>query len=202
MVPGVLVLQGSSEPHLRTLERLGHEPREVRTPLDLCAVTHLILPGGESTTIHHLLSLFGMWEALLERHRAGQLALFGTCAGAILLGRDDGTKPPRMELLDARLERNAFGRQIDSFSADLELECFPGREFHCVFIRAPRFRGIGGGARVLGRWNGEPILVEGNGLLAATFHPELTDDLRIHEYFLRMDPADASAGLRETAALS
>lgn len=193
---GVLCLQGSSEPHLARLRDLGVAPREVRQRKDLDGLTHLILPGGESTTIRHLLDLFGLTELLLERHRAGALCLFGTCAGAILLGHDDGTRPKRLALLDVTLERNAYGRQVDSFSEPLALE-LPGEvgraPFHGVFIRAPRFARVGPGVRVLARRGDEPVLVEGPGALAGTFHPELTGDLRIHRHFLAMAPAAARA---------
>src|SRR5689334_3618558 len=123
---GVLALQGSFEPHMRAVRRLGFEPVLVRSPDDLEGLTHLILPGGESTTLHHLLELFGLREPIVERAKRGDLALFGTCAGAILLGREDGARPPRFGLLDAGLERNAYGRQVDSFRAPIELEGIAG----------------------------------------------------------------------------
>ncbi len=181
---GVLALQGASTAHTAAFARLGVEAREVRNREQLAGLSHLVLPGGESTTIHHLLELFDLRSEILERHRAGELALFGTCAGAILLGGDDGTRPPRFGLLDAVLERNAYGRQVDSFSRSVYLEGF-GKEFHCVFIRAPRVRSVGAGAQVLGRLDDEPILLQGPGLLASTFHPELSGESSIHGYFLR-----------------
>ncbi len=181
---GVLALQGASGPHRAAFARLGVEAREVRNREDLSGLSHLVLPGGESTTIHHLLELFDLRRPIIDRHRAGRLALFGTCAGAILLGGDDGDRPPRLRLLDAVLERNAYGRQVDSFSRPVRLEAFDA-EMHCVFIRAPRVRSVGEGARVLGTLDGEPILLEGPGLLASTFHPELASDPLLHAYFLR-----------------
>ena len=191
MRAGVLALQGSSEPHLRRLAELGASPVEVRQKRQLDGLTHLILPGGESTTIRHLLDLFGLTPELEARQRGGELCLFGTCAGAILLGRDDGTRPRRLGLLDAQLSRNAYGRQVDSFSRDVELKLAPDAEpFHCVFIRAPRFVELGSGVEVLGAIDGEPILVAAPGLLAGTFHPELTRDLRVHRHFLAMEPAE------------
>lgn len=191
---GVLALQGSSEPHLDKLRELGVAAREVRQRRDLERLTHLILPGGESTTIRHLLDLFGLTEPIVARARAGELALYGTCAGAILLAQDDGTRPARLGLLDATVARNAFGRQIDSFSRDvpLALDGAPA-PFHCVFIRAPRFTRLGPSVRVLGAFEGEPILVEAPGLLAGSFHPELTGDLRVHRHFLAMRGAAESA---------
>jgi 5'-phosphate synthase pdxT subunit len=191
---GVLALQGASKPHLAAFSRVGVEAREVRSRDDLARVSHLVIPGGESTTIRHLLDLFGMSEAIVAAHRDGRLALLGTCAGAILLGQDDGTRPRRLALLDATLARNAYGRQVDSFSAELALE-LPGERgaapFHGVFIRAPRFARLGPGVRVVARRGEDPVLVEAQGVMAATFHPELTDDLRIHRRFLATAPAAA-----------
>jgi len=182
---GVLALQGSSAPHRRCFADLGIDAVEVRQVRHLDGLTHLVLPGGESTTLHHLLQLFGLWTPLLERHAAGDLRLFGTCAGAILLGRGPaGERPPRLGLLDAELARNAYGRQVDSFTAPLTLAGLGGRTIHGVFIRAPRFRAIGPGATVLARLGEEPVLVAGPHLLAATFHPELSGDPLLHRWFL------------------
>jgi 5'-phosphate synthase pdxT subunit len=202
---GVLCLQGSSEPHLARLAELHAQgelaapPCEVRQRRDLAGLTHLILPGGESTTIRHLLDLFGMTEELVARHRAGTLRLFGTCAGAILLGQDDGTRPSRFGLIDATVARNAYGRQVDSFSAPLTIAA-DGTDgpngtapFHGVFIRAPRFTRVGASVRIVARRGDEPVLLECDGVMAATFHPELTDDLRIHRRFLALEPAAARA---------
>ena len=183
-VVGVLALQGASTAHAAAFASLGVEAREVRSRADLEGLSHLVLPGGESTTIHHLLELFDLRSEIIARHRAGSLALFGTCAGAILLGGDDGERPPRFGLLDAVLERNAYGRQVDSFSRQLELEGL-GVHLRGVFIRAPRVRSVGPGARVLGRDGDDPILLAGPGLLASTFHPELSGDSAVHAYFLR-----------------
>ena len=199
---GVLSLQGSCDPHLERLTDLGASPRSVRQRRHLEGLTHLVLPGGESTSIHHLLVLFDLWEELSARHRAGQLALFGTCAGAILLGQEEGVRPPRLGLLDAVLTRNAYGTQIDSFSEELHLELpdCKSRPFHGVFIRAPRFCTVGAGAEVLATHAGEPVLVQGPALLAATFHPELTSDTTLHDYFLGQNPEagrTASKGRQE-----
>lgn len=189
---GVLALQGASEPHLAMLASMGVAAREVRRREDLEGLTHLILPGGESTTIRHLLDLFGLTDAIVARHRAGGLALFGVCAGAILLGRDDGVRPKRLGLLDARFTRNAYGRQIDSFTRESGIL---GRPFRCVFIRAPKVAEVGPGARILARdEGGEPILVESadGTILAATFHPELSGDDALHRRFLAPRPASAA----------
>jgi pyridoxal 5'-phosphate synthase pdxT subunit len=192
---GVLALQGDSGPHRAAFARLGVEAREVRRTEDLEGLTHLVLPGGESTTLHHLMALFGLWEPVRERARAGSLALFGTCAGTILLGRaprdaEPGPpRPPRMALLDAEVRRNAYGRQVDSRVRELRLAAF-GADFPCVFIRAPRIESTGAQVRVLADDGETPILVEAGGVLAATFHPELTEDPRVHAYFLeRFDGA-------------
>ncbi len=183
-VVGVLALQGASTAHLTAFEKLGVKARSVRSREGLEELTHLVLPGGESTTIHHLLELFDLRQEIIDRHQAGRLALFGTCAGAILLGGDDGQAPPRFGLLDAVLERNAYGRQIDSFSRVLPLPGL-GIELRCVFIRAPKVRRVGPRACVLACDGDDPILVQGPGLLAATFHPELAEDPMVHSYFLR-----------------
>lgn len=183
---GVLALQGDFEPHARVLRGLGCEVVLVRDPAQLDAVTHLVLPGGESTTLHHLLDLFRLWEPIRARHRDGSLALFGTCAGAILLGHSDGAPPPRLDLLDATLARNAYGRQVDSFVAPVE---FDGLRLDAVFIRAPKFIDVGPRARVLAQLHGAPVLVEGPRLLAATFHPELSGASRVHERFLALELA-------------
>ncbi len=190
---GVLALQGASEPHRRMFARLGIEAREVRSRAELEGLTHLVLPGGESTTLQHLLALFGLWERIRARHRAGQLALFGTCAGAILLSRDCGGKPPTMGLLDIDVERNAYGRQVDSSLRPVALPDRDRREFAGVFIRAPKLRRVGPAVRVLARDGADPIAVEADGCLATTFHPELSGDPWFHRRFLgsaahRMDP--------------
>ena len=181
---GVLALQGASTAHHTTFAKLDVTSREVRRRQDLEGLTHLVIPGGESTTMHHLLELFDLRQEIIGRYRAGRLALFGTCAGAILIGGDDGQPPPRFGLLDAVLERNAYGRQVDSFTRTVHLEGL-GADLRCVFIRAPKIRRVGPAARVLARDGDEPILVQGPGLLAATFHPELTGNPRIHAWFLR-----------------
>jgi 5'-phosphate synthase pdxT subunit len=185
---GVLALQGDFAPHGAALARLGVDAREVRAPRDLAGLSHLVLPGGESTTLWHLLELFGLVAPLVARHRAGELALFGTCAGAILLGRDGGERPPRLGLLDCEVARNAYGTQLDSFTRRLFVAAL-GRELDCVFIRAPKLRTVGPGVEVLARDGDDPILVRAPALLAATFHPELTSDPGVHELFLAMDPS-------------
>lgn len=188
---GVLALQGASQPHLAMFRSLGIEAIPVRRREEIDSLTHLVLPGGESTTLRHLLDLFDLAGAIIARAASGELSIFGTCAGAILLGRDDGERPPRLGLLDAQLERNAYGTQVDSFARAVDLRFAPAAvpvSFPAVFIRAPRFleSSFGREVEVLARDQGLPVLVRQGNLLAATFHPELSGDPRIHAWFLEM----------------
>lgn len=185
---GVLALQGDFEAHGKTLARLGAEPVFVRTAADLDGVDGLVIPGGESTTMLKLLHLENLLEPLREfgKHKP----VFGTCAGAILLAT--GVTQPEQEslgLMDIDVERNAYGRQIDSRVAKLTPEAeFAARtepgDLEAVFIRAPIIRRVGKGARVLARYLDAPVLVEQDRHLVATFHPELTSDTRVHALFL------------------
>ena len=179
---GILAIQGSFPLHRRALESLGVEAREVRKPRDLEGIVGLIIPGGESTVMSLLAREYGVFEPIRELGRNG-LPMFGTCAGAILLGRGEGP-PQRLELAPVELLRNAYGSQVDSFTAALCLEPFE-KPFHGVFIRAPKIGRVDAtAARVLGQHEGSPVLVESGNVLLSTFHPELTDDLRLHRYFL------------------
>jgi len=182
-VIGVLALQGSFSLHRRSVERAGVACREVRKPEHLEGLSGLIVPGGESTTIENLARRSGLFDAIRARGRAGW-PIFGTCAGAILLGTGD-ERPLRWGLADVEALRNAYGTQIDSFVAELSLAPF-SEPFHGVFIRAPRLRVAAGarGVEVLGTHDGDPVLVRAGRLLLTSFHPELTDDLRLHRYFL------------------
>ena len=180
---GVLALQGSFARHRRMLEAVGAPAREVRTPRDLEGLTGLVLPGGESTTMLKLMEREGLEEAIRRFHGEGG-ALFGTCAGLILLAaRVTGPDQRSLGLLDVDVERNAFGRQIDSFETDLDWT-EDERGIRGVFIRAPRIRRMPDGVRALSHLDGEPVLVRADRVLAATFHPELTDDTRLHRYFV------------------
>ena len=172
---GVLALQGAFREHAIALRRAGAEVVEVRLPADLDRLDGLVVPGGESTAIVKLARIYGLDEAI--RRFAGPI--LGTCAGMILLDR------AHLGLADLEVERNAYGRQIASFEADLELtgEAAP---FRGVFIRAPRVRSVGVGVEVLAEHDGEPVLLRDGGVLVASFHPELTDDPRIHERFLEL----------------
>jgi pyridoxal 5'-phosphate synthase pdxT subunit len=173
---GVLAVQGNFREHLRVLARLGAEGVAVRQPEQLEELDGLIVPGGESTAITRLIRLYGLEEAI----RSFARPVFGTCAGMILLARG-GT----LEQIDVEVERNAYGRQVASFETDLELEDEPV-PLRGVFIRAPRVRGAGPAVEVLAEHEGEPVLLREGRFLVASFHPELTDDTRVHERFLAM----------------
>ncbi|HYI46324.1 MAG TPA: pyridoxal 5'-phosphate synthase glutaminase subunit PdxT [Actinomycetota bacterium] len=187
MKVGVLALQGDVREHARALETVGATPVHVKHADQFESVDALIVPGGESTTIGKLLDRFGLLDALVERAREG-MPLYGTCAGAILMateviGREDA--PHRFSVLDISVKRNAYGRQIESFESDLAVEGF-NEDFRAVFIRAPIIERVGDDVEVLATWDGRPVLVRQGRLLASTFHPEMTDDPRIHELFVGM----------------
>lgn len=185
---GVLALQGAVAEHVQALRDLDVDVVEVRTAEQLESVDGLILPGGESTTIGKLLVRFGMREPLRRRVAEG-MALWGTCAGMILMARDvDRALPgqPLLELMDLCVERNAFGRQVDSFEADLDVPALGERPFPAVFIRAPRATGAGEGVEVLARVGDSIVAARQGRLLATSFHPELSGDRRFHEYFVRL----------------
>jgi pyridoxal 5'-phosphate synthase pdxT subunit len=175
---GVLALQGDYEAHVRAVERAGARAVEVRTARELGAVDGLIIPGGESSTMLKLLDREGMFDAL--REFGATKPLFGTCAGAILMA-SAVTNPVQasLGLIDMTVERNAYGRQLDSRVVRLE----DGVE--AVFIRAPIIRETRGDVKILATYNGDPVWVEQGRHVAATFHPELSGDTRIHEYFIR-----------------
>lgn len=175
---GVLALQGDFEAHSKALDRAGAEAVEVRTAGELANVSGLVIPGGESTTMLKLLRLENLFDAIGEFGR--EKPIFGTCAGAILLAKDV-TNPEQesLSLVDIGVERNAYGRQLDSRIARLEPD-----DLEAVFIRAPVIRRVGEGVSVLARYRNDPVLVEQGRHLVATFHPELTEDPRIHELFV------------------
>jgi len=185
---GVLALQGAVEEHREALASCGAEPVEVRTPEDLAECDCLIIPGGESTTIGKLLDRFELLEPIRARASQG-MPVWGTCAGLILLARDVTAGlpgQPLLGLLDAQVERNAFGRQVDSFEADLDVPALGPEPFPAVFIRAPLPRRLGEGVEVLARHAGQPVAVRQGSLLGTSFHPELTGDHRFHRYFLSL----------------
>jgi len=179
---GVLALQGDFEKHERALAQVGAEPVEVRSATDLDQVDGLVIPGGESSTMLKLLEEEQMLEPL--REFGARRSIFGTCAGAILLASEVLNPPQRsLGLMDIGVERNAYGRQLDSRIARLKPEGLEG-DLEAVFIRAPIIRRVGDQAKVLAKYQGDPVLVEQGRHLVATFHPELTDDFRIHKMFL------------------
>ncbi|MEE2890059.1 MAG: pyridoxal 5'-phosphate synthase glutaminase subunit PdxT [Planctomycetota bacterium] len=181
----VVALQGSVEPHLHALHTAGCDPIEVRTPDQLDGVTHLVMPGGESTTLSHLLEIHGLSTAIRERVQNDELALLGTCAGAILMGRDEGQDPRRWSLIDVSVQRNAYGRQIHSFVDSVHWSSGPAPgETEGVFIRAPRLEQLGPEVEILAICDQEPVAVKQNRCVACTFHPELTTDPRVHRWFL------------------
>ena len=184
---GVLALQGDFREHKRAFGALCESVSEVRLPADLEGLTHLVVPGGESTTIGRLAREYGIEQSVREKVTSGALAVWGTCAGAIWISAEIEGRPnqERLGLLDATARRNAFGRQIDSFVTDISVEGLTG-SVKAVFIRAPSFARVGAGVKVLARHEKEPILVRQGRLLASTFHPELTDDRRLQELFLTL----------------
>ena len=186
---GVLALQGAFIEHEKALKRVGVEAVEVRLPEHLGGLDGLIIPGGESTTIGKVARQWGLMEPLLTFARSGR-PLWGTCAGMIFIAKDvvDG-KPdqPLLKLMDVTVRRNAFGRQVDSFEADVDVPVLGKEPFHAVFIRAPFVERVGEEVEVLAKLEDETIVAvrQGN-LLATAFHPELTEDDRFHRYFLSL----------------
>jgi 5'-phosphate synthase pdxT subunit len=184
---GVLGLQGDFREHLDTFQRLGTTAVDVRRPEQLDEIDALVIPGGESTTIGKLAQLYGFIPKLKERVAQG-MSVWGTCAGAIFIARDvPGHPHPLAELMDITVRRNAFGRQLDSFEADLDVPALGPDPFHAVFIRAPLIESVGGGVEVLSRLDdGTIVAARQDNLLATSFHPELTHDGRFHDYFLKL----------------
>jgi pyridoxal 5'-phosphate synthase pdxT subunit len=181
---GVLALQGDFEAHAAVLRRLGAEPRAVRTPADLAGLDALVIPGGESTSMTLGIEREGLAEPLRDLVRAGTPTL-GTCAGLIMLDRD------HLDLLDVRARRNAFGRQLRSFEAPLELSGLRGGPIDAVFIRAPWVDEHGERVEVLAEVDGHPVAVREGHVLAVAFHPELTDDARVHLWLVEQARAAA-----------
>ena len=179
---GVLALQGAFAAHSDCLTSIGVQSIEVRTPEQLSSVDALLMPGGESSTMSQLLESSGLFDPISSRIADG-MPVFGTCAGMILLASEilDGRSDQRnFAAIDISVRRNAFGRQVDSFEATINSSV---GDFHGVFIRAPRIERVGDHVEVLGSINDEPVLVRQGNVLAASFHPELSNDARLHEYF-------------------
>lgn len=184
---GVLAIQGDFLEHRNALQRLGIEAPEVRLPRQLEQIDGLIIPGGESTTIVQLIDIYGFRRPLEEMARSG-FPIWGTCAGMIVIAdRLTDHRPVPLHLMDIVVSRNAFGRQVDSFEADLEVQEIEGPPFRAVFIRAPVVRQVGASVTVLAKLDEErPVAVRQGHMLATSFHPELTSDSRIHNLFARM----------------
>jgi 5'-phosphate synthase pdxT subunit len=182
---GVLALQGDVREHSRALTAVGADPVPVKRPEELVGLDGIVLPGGESTTMGRLMELFGLLEPLRGLLKAG-LPAYGTCAGMILLADEVVDGRPDQQLLgglDMTVRRNAFGSQVDSFESDLELAGLG--TVHGVFIRAPWVERVGADVEVLASVDGHPVAVRQGSLLATSFHPELTDDVRVHDLFVR-----------------
>jgi pyridoxal 5'-phosphate synthase pdxT subunit len=191
---GVLALQGDFIEHIHALQRIGADTREVRLPEHLLGLDGLIIPGGESTTIGKLAVAYGLMEPLKEFGK--NHAIWGTCAGAIFLSKDAHRHQPLLELMDITVERNAFGRQVDSFEVDLDIPALikvdrENKPYHTVFIRAPLIESVNGKVEVLARLpNGKIVAAREGRLLATAFHPELTRDDRFHQLFVEMSESD------------
>ena len=184
---GVLAIQGDFLEHRLMIEGLGVDAPEVRLGKDLSGLDGLVIPGGESTTIVQLLDIFDMRNTVVGLVREG-LPVWGTCAGMIVLAdRLTDHRPEPLHLMDIEVSRNAFGSQVDSFEANLDVDGISDTPFHGVFIRAPVVNAVGQGVKVLARLtDGRPVAVRENDMLATAFHPELTGDSRVHELFLNI----------------
>ena len=183
---GVLALQGAFIEHEKKIKQCGAQSRQVRTVEDLQDVEGLIIPGGESTAIGKQLAMDGFGDQIREMALQG-MPIFGTCAGMILLSkRIDQYNQYSLDLLDTLVKRNAFGRQVDSFETDIPIETLGEKKFRAVFIRAPYVLETGEGVDILARYQDKIVFVRQGKILASAFHPELTDDLRVHEYFVNM----------------
>jgi pyridoxal 5'-phosphate synthase pdxT subunit len=182
---GVLASQGDFAAHIRVLDELGADPRDVRTPADLHALDALVIPGGESTTITKAIERDGLEPGIHAHFSAGR-PILGTCAGMIVCDRD------HLGLIDAEARRNAFGRQLQSFEADLEFEPASGigpEPIRAAFIRAPWIESYGAGVEVLARWEDHPVAIREGNVLVCSFHPELTGDSRVHSLLMAMATA-------------
>ena len=184
MKVGILALQGDVREHANILIKLGAEPIKVKSPEDLTDIDALIIPGGESTTIGMLVRKYKLDKAIKEKHKQG-MPIYGTCAGAIVLAKGIiDSKQPKLNLADISIKRNDYGRQIDSFEAELSIKDIGN--FNGVFIRAPIIKSFYNGVEILSEHNNNPVMIKQHNLLITTFHPELTNDTRVHEYFLNM----------------
>lgn len=187
---GVLAIQGAFREHRKILEKLGVTVVEVRSKEDLEGICGLIIPGGESTAIGKQLEIDGFGDKIIEMAQKG-CPIFGTCAGMILLSkRIDQSCQYSLGLIDTLVKRNAFGRQVDSFEADIQVKGLEEKNLRAVFIRAPYVLDAGPQVDILAKYGGKSVLVRQDNILASSFHPELTDDTRVHQYFLNMVKED------------
>ena len=187
MEVGVLAVQGDFAEHIAALSKLGVKAREVRLPEHLDSLSGLIIPGGESTTLSRLMTLYNLRDPLQQMAADGR-AVWGTCAGMIMLAREITENDPiPLGIMDIGVQRNAFGRQVDSFEQRLDIKALGEDSFHAIFIRAPVIIRVGNNVQVLSALDdGRPVAVQQNNLMATSFHPELTNDYRFHSYFLEL----------------
>ena len=185
MEVGVLAIQGDFAEHIAVLGKLGVTAREIRLPEQLDSLDGLIIPGGESTTLSRLMTIYNLREPIAQMAAQGH-AVWGTCAGMIMLSREITEQDPvPLDIMDIGVQRNAFGRQVDSFEQDLNVNALGGAPYHAIFIRAPVIIRVGQGVKVLSALEDErPVAVQQGNLMATSFHPELTNDYRFHSYFL------------------
>lgn len=182
---GVLAIQGDVREHIRHTEQAGAEAVPVRLVRDLSNTQGLIIPGGESTTIGMLMEEYGLIEAIQQRAHGGHYPIYGTCAGLILMAKTViGFSPARLGLVDIDASRNAYGRQVASFEVDLAIEALGADPFPAVFIRAPKIERMGVGVTALASYQGRAVMAEAGPYLVSAFHPEMSGDTRIHQYFL------------------
>lgn len=187
MKVGVLSLQGAVAEHLLKIKECGHEGIKVKTIKDLEEVERLIIPGGESTTIGKLAQLYGLDKAIVDKCKKG-MPVYGTCAGMILLAKNIvNSKQIKFNLMDITVVRNVFGRQVDSFEADLDIAGLKGGIFKAVFIRAPYIKEVARHVKILSLFEDKIVMAQQNNILVTSFHPELSNDIRVHDYFLGQD---------------
>ena len=183
---GVLALQGDVEEHLDALRRCSVDAVRVRRPEELVQVDGLIIPGGESTTVGKLMQRFGLDLAIMKAAAEGK-PIFGTCTGMIVLSREIiGSRQPRLGLIDLSVLRNAFGRQVDSFEANLDIAAIGGPPVRAIFIRAPWIEMAGPGVDVMASVDGKGVMAQQGSVMVSSFHPELTEDCRVHQYFVNL----------------
>lgn len=185
MKVGVLAIQGDVREHVRHLKLVGVDPVEVRRVEELSGISGLIIPGGESTTIGLLMNEYGLNQAIRDRIQEDGFPVYGTCAGLILLAREViGPSPARLGVMDITASRNAFGRQVASFEVDLDIPDIGPIPFPAVFIRAPKISQVGPNVTPLAWHQGDVVMAEQGSLLVSSFHPEMSDDVRIHQFFV------------------